>query len=214
MRNAMDQITHRDLEYIESLFGSLSPVFARMDAEGGKESIPIVSTSVGRALFVLVRATGAKRIVEVGTAIGYSALWMALALPKDGRIVTIDPDRERTDRARRFWQEAGVSQKVDVVNGRGLEELPRLRGPFDFAFIDALKSEYDGYLERVIPLLRSGGTVAVDNVLWSGRASGANPVAHEDTEAIRSFNRKFGSHPSLDATLLPVGDGLAVGVKR
>jgi caffeoyl-CoA O-methyltransferase len=210
----MDQITHRDLEYIESLFGSLSPVFAKMDAEGGKESIPIVSTSVGRALFVLVRATAAKRIVEVGTAIGYSALWMALALPKDGRIVTIDPDRERTDRARRFWQEAGVSQKVDVVNGRGLEELPRLRGPFDLAFIDALKSEYDGYLERILPLLRPGGTIAVDNVLWSGRASGANPVAHGDTEAIRAFNRKFANHPSLDSTILPVGDGLALGVKR
>ena len=214
MRNAMDQITLRDLQYLESLHGDLSPVLARMDAEGARESIPIVGTSVGRALFVLVRAVAAKRIVEVGTAIGYSALWMSLALPEEGRIVTIDPDRSRTDRARAFWSEAGVSDRIQVINGRALDELPRLRGPFDLAFIDALKPEYEGYLAAILPLLRSGGTVLVDNLLWDGRASGAVPSDEPSTTAIREFNLAFVNHPSLDATILPVGDGLGIGVKR
>src|SRR5437879_2469089 len=127
MRNAMDQFTLRDLQYIESLHGELSPVLAKMDEQGAKDSIPIVATAVGRALFVLVRATAAKRIVEVGTAIGYSALWMALAMPPAGRIVTIDPDRERTDRARAFWNEAGVRERIEVRNAKALDELPKLR---------------------------------------------------------------------------------------
>ena len=214
MRNAMDQFTLRDLQYIDSLHGELSPVFANMDEQGAKDSIPIVATAVGRALFVLVRATGAKRVVEVGTAIGYSALWIALALPPDGRIVTIDPDRERTARARAFWKEAGVSDRIEVRNARALDELPRLDGPFDLAFIDALKPEYEGYLAATLPLLRSGGTVVVDNLLWDGRASGAVAADDASTNAIREFNRKFVKHPSLDATILPVGDGLGIGVKR
>ena len=214
MRNAMDQFTLRDLQYIDSLHGELSPVFAKMDEQGAKDSIPIVATAVGRALFVLVRATGAKRVVEVGTAIGYSALWMALALPPDGRIVTIDPDRERTARARAFWKEAGVSDRIEVRNARALDELPRLDGPFDLAFIDALNPEYEGYLAATLPLLRAGGTVVVDNLLWDGRASGAVAADDASTNAIREFNRKFVKHPSLDATILPVGDGLGIGVKR
>ncbi|TME25700.1 MAG: O-methyltransferase [Chloroflexi bacterium] len=213
MRNSMSGFTLRDLEYVESLHGRLAPVFAKMDEEGARGDIPIVGTSVGRTLSVLVRAIGARRVVEVGTAIGYSTLWMALAMPHDGRVVTIDPDRSRTDRAREFWSEAGVADRIQVVSGKALEELPKLRGPFDLAFIDALKPEYEGYLSLVLPLLRDGGTVAVDNLLWSGRASGAVAADDESTNAIRSFNRRFVSHPQLDATILPVGDGLGVGVK-
>ena len=214
MRNAMDQFTLRDLQYIESLHGELSPVFAKIDAQGATENIPVVATAVGRALFVLVRATAAKRIVEVGTAIGYSALWMALAMPPAGRIVTIDPDRARTDRARAFWNEAGVSERIEVRNAKALDELPKLRGSFDLAFIDALKPEYEGYLAAILPLLRAGGTVLVDNLLWDGRASGAVTADDPSTNAIREFNRKFVKHPSLDATIMPVGDGLGIGVKR
>ena len=214
MRNSMEQVTSRDLEYLESLHPRLAAVFAKMDEQGAREDIPIVGTSVGRALGVLVRAIGARRIVEVGTAIGYSALWMALALPKEGRLITIDPDRARTDRARAYWTEAGVGDRIEVRNGKGLEELPKLRGPFDLAFIDALKPEYEGYLAAVLPLLRSGGTVAVDNLLWGGRASGAVAADDESTNAIRSFNKKFVRHDLLDAIIIPVGDGLGIGVKR
>jgi len=214
MRNAMDTITLRDLQYLDSLHPELEGVFARMDAEAAAENIPIVSSSIGHALRVLVRATAARRIVEVGTATGYSALWMASALPTDGRIITIDPDRSRTDRARAHWRAAGVADRIEVISGTALEELPKLSGPFDLAFIDALKSEYAGYLAAVLRLLRAGGTVLVDNLLWDGRASGAVPGDDADTRAIREFNRLFVRHPQLDATILSVGDGLGVGVKR
>lgn len=215
MRNALDRITARDLEYLESLHPRLEGALARMEEEGERDNIPIVGTSIGRALRVLVRATGARRIVEVGTAIGYSALWMASALPPDGELVTIDPDRSRTDRARRFWTDAGVAERIRVENGPALEVLPRLRPPFDFAFIDALKHEYEGYLAECLRLVRGGGTIAVDNLLWGGRVSGSREDDRAaDTAAIRSFNTAFVGHPRLEATILPVGDGLGVGVVR
>lgn len=213
-RNSLAAVTQRDLAYLDGIHPSVEGVLARMDAEGGRDDIPIVGTAVGRALRVLVRATGARRIVEVGTAIGYSALWMALALPDDGELVTIDPDTERTARARAHWQAAGVGSRIHVENGPALEVLPRLSGPFDLAFIDALKHEYQGYLEECLRLLRPGGTAVVDNLLWGGRASGERRDESADTRAIRAFNAAFLRDERLDATILPVGDGLGVGVKR
>ena len=208
-------ITDTDLDYLESLHAKLAGAFARMDAEGGRDGIPIVATEVGRTLHILVRAVAARTVVEVGTAIGYSALWMATALPADGRMDTIDPDTARTDRARKFWDEAGVGMKLVVHSGKALEVLPTLAGPYDFAFIDALKQEYEGYLGHIVRLLRPGGAVAVDNLLWGGRASGARADDRvPDTQAIRAFNAKFVRHPQLDATILSVGDGVGLGVKR
>lgn len=217
MRNSLDRVTLQDLEYLDSLHGGLTGAFADLDADGGRDDIPIVGTAVGRALHVLVHATAARRIVEVGTAIGYSALWMASALPEDGSLVTIDPDAARTDRARDFWRRGGVDGRIRVVNGPALEVLPTLAGggTFDLAFIDALKHEYQGYLDAVLPLLRHGGTVVVDNLLWSGRASGSAPDdGTADTKAVKAFNSAFVRDTRLVATILPVGDGLGLGVKR
>lgn len=211
----MERITRHDLEYLDRLHGDPPDVLRLIDREGGRDDIPIVGTAVGRLLSVLVRATGAKRIVEVGTAIGYSALWMASAMPADGELVTIDPDKDRTDRARRFWGLAGVRERIRVVNEPALEALPKLFGPFDLAFIDALKKEYQAYLEQVVWLLRPGGTVVVDNLLWSGRASGSSPDdGTADTHAIREFNAAFLRDKRFEATILPVGDGIGIGVKR
>ncbi len=211
----MDRITRHDLDYLERIHGDLPDVLRMLDREGGRDDIPIVGTAVGRLLGVLVRATGARRVVEVGTAIGYSALWMASALPPDGELVTIDPDRERTDRARRFWELARVGERIRVVNAPALEALPQLIGPFDLAFIDALKIEYQAYLEQVLWLLRPGGTVVVDNLLWSGRSSGSSPDdGTSDTKAIKEFNGAFVRDRRFEATILPVGDGLGIGVKR
>lgn len=211
----MDRIIHRDLDYLERIHGELPDVLRMLDREGGRDDIPIVGTAVGRLLAVLVRATGARRVVEIGTAIGYSALWMASAMPADGELVTIDPDRERTDRARRFWELARVGDRIRVVNAPALEALPNLIGPFDLAFIDALKREYQAYLEQVLWLLRPGGTVVVDNLLWSGRASGSSPDdGTSDTRAIKEFNAAFVRDRRFEATILPVGDGLGIGVKR
>ena len=211
----MDRITHRDLDYLERIHGDLPDVLRMLDREGGRDDIPIVGTAVGRLLAVLVRATGARRVVEIGTAIGYSALWMASALPADGELVTIDPDKGRTDRARRFWELARVGERIRVVNAPALEALPQLVGPFDLAFIDALKLEYQAYLEQVLWLVRPGGTIVVDNLLWSGRASGSSPDdGTNDTKAIKEFNAAFVRDRRFEATILPVGDGLGIGVKR
>lgn len=211
----MDRVTRHDLDYLERIHGDLPDVLRMLDREGGRDDIPIVGTAVGRLLAILVRATGARRVVEIGTAIGYSALWMASALPPDGELVTIDPDRERTDRARRFWELARVGDRIRVVNAPALAALPTLIAPFDLAFIDALKHEYQAYLEQVLWLLRPGGTVVVDNLLWSGRASGSSPDdGTSDTKAIKEFNAAFVRDQRFHATILPIGDGLGIGVKR
>ena len=148
----------------------------------------------------------------VGTAFGYSTLWLAMGQPDDGSIVTIDPDRSRTDRARAWWREAGIAdERITVVNAKALEAFaagePALAGPFDLAFIDALKPEYEGYLEALVPRLAPGAVVVADNVLWSGRV--VDPARTEpDTSALRAFDTAVLADPRFQATILPVGDGL------
>ena len=172
----------------------------------------------GRVLQVL--AADRRRIVEVGTAFGYSTLWMALGQPSDGTIVTIDPDRERTDLARGWWRRAGVADaRITVVDAPALEALatdPALAGPFDMVFIDALKPEYQGYLDALVDRLTPGALVVADNVLWSGRASGSRPVAADDrnTASLRAFDAAVLGDPRFNATILPVGDGLLIASWR
>src|SRR5256714_7839158 len=183
-----------------------------MSAPGRGGGVPIVSAAAGRLPRVLVTALAPKRGLEIGRAIGFSTLWMASALPAGGRIDTIDPDRTRTDRARRYWLRAGVTDRVRVINEPALRVLPRLEPGVEFAFIDALKPEYSGYLDALLPKMAPGGMITVDNVLWSGRIAAGDH--DEDTDALRAFNEKFLHHEQLDATIVPVGDGLGVGVVR
>ncbi len=164
-----------------------------------------------------VLAGGRRRIVEVGTAYGFSTLWLALGQPAGGTIVTIDPDRERTDLARGWWRQAGIAdERITVVNAPALDAFaagdPALAGPFDLAFIDALKPEYEAYLEALTTRLAPGALVTADNVLWSGRASGTRPVEAGDanTEALRAFDAAVLGDPRFSATILPVGDGLLI----
>jgi predicted O-methyltransferase YrrM len=207
-----------DLEWIESIAAPLPPGLAAIEAEGRANHIPIVDRDAGRVLSVL--AGSRRRIVEVGTAYGYSTLWMALGQPADGTIVTIDPDRERTDLARGWWRQAGIAdERITVVNAPGLDAIasdPALAGPFDMVFIDALKPEYEGYLAGLTDRLAPGALIAADNVLWSGRVSGARPVPVGDanTEALRAFDAAVLADPRLTATILPVGDGLLVATWR
>jgi caffeoyl-CoA O-methyltransferase len=204
--------TDRDLEYLEGVHAPLDPVLAEMLTAGRKEGIPIVNPASGRLLRVLVTAQAPKRVVEIGTAIGFSTLWMATALPPGGRIDTIDPDRSRTDRARRYWLRAGVTDRVRVTNEPALRVLPRLAPGIEFAFIDALKTEYTAYLDALLPKMAPGGMITVDNVLWSGRVAAGD---HDpDTDALRAFNEHFLHHEQLEATIVPVGDGLGIGVVR
>jgi caffeoyl-CoA O-methyltransferase len=208
-----------DLDWIEATGRPLHPVFLEMEeAATGARRIPIVDRPSGRVLAML--AANRRRIVEVGTAIGYSTLWMALAQPVDGTIVTIDPDRSRTDRAREFWNRAGVpADRIEVVNEPALDALagsnPRLAGPFDLAFIDALKEEYQGYLDALRPRLSPGATVVADNVLWSGRTSGGRPSSPDDgTQELRDFCARISADPAFETAILPVGDGLLVATFR
>jgi caffeoyl-CoA O-methyltransferase len=205
-------VTDVDLQYLEGVQAPLGPVLEEMLRTGRAEGVPIVSPASGRLLRVLVTAVAPKRVLEIGTAIGFSTLWMASALPAGGRIDTVDPDRSRTDRARRYWLRAGVTDRVRVINEPALRVLPRLAPGIEFAFIDAIKTEYVAYLDALLPKMAPGGMITVDNVLWSGRIAAG--VHDEDTDALRAFNERFLRHEQLEATIVPVGDGLGIGVVR
>jgi caffeoyl-CoA O-methyltransferase len=208
-----------DLDYIEAIGAPIHPVLAAIEAAAEPRDVPILDRSSGRVLSIL--AADRRSIVEIGTAYGYSTLWMALGQPADGRIVTVDPDRSRTDLARGWWREAGIGdERIVVVDRLALAAFadgePALQGPFDLAFIDALKVEYAGYLAAIRPRLRPGALVVADNVLWGGGAarwSGTGSTSAE-TQALRSFNAAVLGDSGFSATIVPVGDGLLLAVWR
>jgi predicted O-methyltransferase YrrM len=169
-------------------------------------------------LALLVRAIGATRALEIGTFTGYSALAVAAALPREGRLVCCDINEEWTAIARRYWKEAGLAERIELRLGPALDTLAALRaehgvGSFDFAFIDADKSSYDAYYESCLTLIRSGGLIAIDNTLWSGKV--ADPKAHDvDTDALRALNAKIRDDKRVESCLLTVGDGVMLALKR
>jgi predicted O-methyltransferase YrrM len=179
-----------------------------------------ISPEQGALLAMLVRLVGARRTIEVGVFTGYSALAVALALPPEGGILACDISDEYTRLARPFWERAGVAQKIELVLGPALDTLnTRLAagqaGHYDFAFIDADKASYDGYYERCLQLLRTGGLIAFDNVLWSGRVAQPFDVAADpDTAALQALNTKLKRDERIDLALVPVGDGLTLARKR
>ncbi len=172
----------------------------------------------GQFMALLVELIGARRTLEVGTFTGYSALSVALALPADGRVVACDISEEFTAVARRYWAEAGVADKIDLRLGPAVETLDALiaeglSGAFDFMFIDADKQGYDAYYERGLALLRPGGLIAIDNVLWNGAV--ADPARQDkETRAIRALNRKVQADERVGISLVPIGDGLMLARKR
>ena len=208
-----------DLDYIEAIGAPIDAALAAIEAAAEPERIPILDRASGRVLTIL--AAGRRAIVEVGTAYGYSTLCMALGQPRDGRIVTIDPDRSRTDKARVWWRQAGIAdERIVVVSRPALEAFAAsetaLAGPFDMAFIDALKPEYGAYLDALRPRLAPGAIVVADNVLWGG-ASARPGTAEGDSgnaEALRRFNAAVLGDPAFSATILPIGDGLLLAVLR
>jgi predicted O-methyltransferase YrrM len=172
-----------------------------------------IGADQGQFMALLVQAIGAKRCLEIGTYTGYSALAVALALPKDGRIVCCDLSEEWTAIGRRFWKKAGVEKKIDLRIGPALETLKKLRGPFDFVFIDADKPNYSSYYEACLRLTRRGGMIAVDNTLWSGWV--ADDYRRDaDTLALREFNDKLHRDERVALALLPLGDGVTLALKR
>jgi predicted O-methyltransferase YrrM len=205
-----------DLDWIDGLAAPPPAALAAIEAAALPADIPIVDRDTGRVLSAL--AAGRRRIVEIGTAYGYSTLWLAIGQPADGTIVTIDPDRERTDLARGWWRQAGIAdERITVVSAKALEAFATadeaLRGPFDLAFIDALKPEYGAYLDALVPRLAPGALVLADNVLWSGRVADA-AVNDTNTAALRAFDAAVLRDGRVTSTILPVGDGLLVAGLR
>lgn len=195
-----------------------SEVSARLREETAK--LPQAGMQIGpdQAAFLslLVRAIAAQRCIEIGTFTGMSALAVASALPEEGRLVCCDISEEWTSIARRYWAQAGVSARIDLRLAPALETLRDLakteRGSFDFAFIDADKARYDAYYEACLELLRRGGVIALDNMLWSGKVADAN-VHDADTDAIRTLNAKIHIDARVDASLLTLGDGVMLARK-
>lgn len=173
-----------------------------------------VAPEQGHLLAFLARLIGAKNALEIGTFTGYSALAVALALPKNGHLIACDVNEAWTSIGRRHWEKAGVAAKIELRLGPALDTLKELKregwtGGFDFAFIDAAKSEYDAYYESTLRLVRQGGMIAIDNMLWGGAV--ANPkVKDADTRALRALNAKIAGDRRVDAVLLPVGDGVVL----
>ena len=177
-----------------------------------------IGADQGALLSLLVRAIGAKKVIEIGTFTGYSALAVAAALPAGGRLFCCDINEEWTEIARRYWKEAGVADRIELRLAPALETLTALRaehgsGAFDFAFIDADKSSYDAYYESCLVLIRQGGLIALDNTLWSGKV--ADPKVHDpDTDALRALNAKLHGDERVDLSMLPLADGLTLARKR
>ena len=177
-----------------------------------------ISPEQGQFMQLLAKLMGVRRCIEVGVFTGYSSLAVAMVLPVDGHILACDVSEEFTSVARRYWKEAGVAGKIELVLKPATETLDaRLKageaGSYDFAFIDADKSNYGAYYERILKLLRPGGLVLVDNVLWSGAVIDTKDQG-EDTRAIRAFNRKLHTDERVELSMLPIGDGLTLAMKR
>ena len=165
----------------------------------------------GTCLGLLVRLARAKRVLEIGTFTGYSALAMAAALPRGGRLITLDKDPDATAIARAFWKRHPAGRKIQLRLGPALATLPKLRGPFDLVFIDADKENYGRYWNACVPKVRRGGVIVVDNVLWSGRVLKPRDA---DARAIAAFNRRARQDRRVDLVLLTVRDGVTLALKR
>ena len=181
-------------------------------------SIMQISPEQGQFMALLIKLIGAKKTLEVGVFTGYSSLVVALALPADGKIVACDVSEEYTSVARRYWQKAGVADKIDLHIAPALETLDKLltageAGTFDFAFIDADKGNYENYYERCLELIRPGGLIAIDNVLWSGKVA-ETEIQDNQTNKIRALNRKLHQDSRITLSLVPIADGLTLAMKN
>ena len=207
-------------EYVDDNWLRDSPLKRRLREETARlpQAGMQISAHQGQQMALLARAVGARRAVEVGTFTGYSALCVAEALPPDGKLWCCDVSDEWTRIGRPYWKEAGVEGKIELTIGPALKTLDwllaqGLGGQLDMAFIDANKNDYDAYYERCLKLLRHGGLILVDNVLWGGSVVDRDDES-EDTKAIRALNAKLKSDQRVDLTLFAVGDGMTCALKR
>lgn len=213
MKQGTGLILHPEQEeYLGRLLPPRDPLLREMEARAAADDVPISDPEVGRLLTLLARSLGCRRILEIGTAIGYGALCLARGAA-EARIVSIDLDPERLATARGYLEKGGVADRVELVQGAALEVLHRLQGPFDLAYVDAVKTEYRRYLDLLLPKLRVGGMVVCDNLLWGGKVASYDDEEGEEARALRSFNGYLMIHPQLEAVVLPLGDGVGLATK-
>lgn len=216
MKGIADGIVHRtQADYLERLQPPRRGALASLERIAERDRVPIVDPEVGVFLEQVARMIRARRVLEVGTAIGYSTVCLARGVEPDGRIFSIDVDAKRQASAREHLESEGLAGRVEMVLRPALEAIPLLDGPFDLVFLDAIKEEYRGYLDLALPKVRPNGVVVCDNLLWSGQVAGE--IRKEDerssTLALREFNRHFVGHPALRAQVLSFGDGVGFAVK-
>jgi predicted O-methyltransferase YrrM len=204
--------------YLAALRPDPHPYLATIAADGHAQGLPIVDPDAGALLHALVRLAGATRVLEIGTAVGYSGLWIASALPPGGRLITLERDAARAAAARAHFAAAGLDAEVHVMAGDAARFLHKVAGPFDLIFQDGDKEQYAAMLDRLVELLRPGGVLVTDNVLWGGEVIEgfvAEPRHDaESTAAIQAYTRHLVADARLYTTVLAVGDGLALSVKR
>ena len=201
-------------EYLDSLVPARDPLLARIEAFATEHGHPIADPEVAQTMRLLVRMRQPRRLLEIGTNIGYSVIVLGRECSREATIETIEIDREILSVARGFVAEAALQCPIVFHEGAALEVLPRLEGPFDFVFIDCVKTEYADYLHAILPKLAPGAVIVADNVLWKGQvAEGPRDAGQAaSTEALREFNRIITTDPRLLTSVLPIGDGLSVSV--
>ena len=214
----MGRITPQPVvDYLSGLRRDPHELLAAIDQQGRGEGLPLVYPDTGALLHTLARSCGARRILEIGTAIGYSTLWLATALPPGGTVMTMEFDAARAARARDHFGAAGYAERINVIVGDATRFLHKVGGPFDLIFQDSDKQLYEPMLDRLIELLRPGGLLIADNVLWNGEVIpgyvNEKKYSEADTLAIVSFSRKIANDPRLYTSFLQVGDGVSVSVK-
>jgi predicted O-methyltransferase YrrM len=216
MTNRTLAMTDALVDYLREVGLREHPVLAELRADTAR--LPMARMQIapeqGAFMALLVRLTGARRILEIGTFTGYSSTAMALALPEDGRVTCLDVSREWTDRARRAWEDAGVADRVELRIGPAVESLASLDADaYDLAFIDADKPAYDAYYEACLRVVRPGGLILIDNVLQGGRV--AEPAEDDESvRVIRALNAKIATDARVDHVLLPLADGLTLARRR
>lgn len=215
MKARLDAIIQRDqAEYLDGLWLQSDLILAEMEEYAADHRVPIADREVATFLEITARAIQAKRVLEIGMAIGYSVVHLARGMGEHGVVVTIEPSDEMIQAATGFLQRANVANRVQLARGKALDVMPAFTETYDLLYIDAVKEEYKQYLDLGLPRLRENGVVIVDNLLWGGRV--AQPESSDDeasTIALREFNHYFMNHPQLRSEILSVGDGLGYAVK-
>jgi predicted O-methyltransferase YrrM len=205
-------------QYLRGLNRNSDAVLDEVARAGAAQDLPLIDAEVGALLRVLVLATGAKRLLEIGTAIGYSGIWLAGALPANGMLLTMERDPDRAFIARENFARAGLASRANVIAGDAQRMIAKVAGPFDLIFQDGDKRLYVPMLDRLVELLRPGGLLVTDNVLWAGEVvpGFVNRAERDaaDTQAIADYNERLNAHPRLATATIPLRDGVAVSVKR